>query len=206
MSQETTTSAPRMWSRASPSRVVETAMIGDGPHVRRPRHNNPNQPNPTAADQRPRASTSRRSKFLRKMSLQRTLAFCNRIRSFGGPASRLGYLLPSDFGMRRELRSDIRWPMIENWFEFPTCNDEIDVDCGELHESRLFTDQRHWGRAQLYFQHYLGQRHRHLHNPRSCSVKFDLSPGNMRPIYHVLCGMGLKETLRLAFNEMLHLH
>ncbi|EDX00139.2 uncharacterized protein Dyak_GE11135 [Drosophila yakuba] len=199
MSEESRTSASRML-RSGPSRVVESAMIGDGPHVRRPRHNNPNQPIAMATDQRSRASTTRRNNFLRKVSLQRTLAFCNRIRSFGGPASRFGCLLQSDSGMRRELRSNIHWPMMENLFEFATCNNE------ELHERKLFADQRHWGRAQLHFQHYLGMRHRHHHNLRSFSLELDLRPGNMKSIYDVLYGMGLKETLRLAFNEVLHLH
>ncbi|XP_043655160.1 uncharacterized protein LOC122621381 [Drosophila teissieri] len=200
MSEETRTSASRMLRRSSPSCVIESAMIGDGPHVRRPRINNPSQPISMAADQRSRASTARRNNFLRKMSLQRTLAFCNRIGSFGGPASRFGCLWHSDCGMRRELRSDVHWPMTENLFEFATCNNE------ELHERKLFTDQRHWGRAQLHFQHYLGMRHRHPHNPRSFSLKFDLSPGNMKSIYDVLYGMGLQEALRLAFNEVLHLN
>ncbi|EDW55223.1 GM10485 [Drosophila sechellia] len=106
------------------------------------------------------------------------MAFCNQIRSFGGPASRFGSLSHSDFGMRRELRGDFHWPMIESWLEFPAYNNE----------------------------QYLGIRHRHHHNPKSNSLKVDLGPGHIKSIYDVLSGMGLKETLRLAFNELLHLH
>ncbi|XP_033165091.1 uncharacterized protein LOC117144165 [Drosophila mauritiana] len=200
MSEEIRTNPPRMWSRSSASRVVEAAMIGDGPHVLLPRQNNPSQPISTAADQRPRTSTSRRMKFQRKM------AFCNKIRSFGGPAFRFGSLSHSDFGMRRDLRGDFHWPMIESWLEFPPYNNEVDEDSEALHESRLFTDRRHWGRAQLYFQQYLGIRHSHHHNPKSNSLKVDLGPGHIKSIYDVLYGMGLKETLWLAFNELLHLH
>ncbi|XP_016931882.4 uncharacterized protein [Drosophila suzukii] len=199
--------APRTWSRQRPSRVAETALIGDGHHVHRHHRNRPHPPPSqrmlTAADQRPPAPTPRRN-ILRKMSLQRSLAFYSRLRSpLRGPASGFGYLFDSDFSMSRHLRRDSHLPMPGNWFGFPNDGYEVAAD---LQDSRFFSDRHHWDRAQLYFQQYLGPRHHHHNSPRSFSLKLDLSPLNLKLINKMFYGIGLTEALRIAFNEVLHLH
>ncbi|XP_017119579.2 uncharacterized protein LOC108141013 [Drosophila elegans] len=201
----TRASAPSIWSRPSPTCVAEITLIGDGPHVQRPRHSRPNppsrQPMLMAPDQRPRTRPPRRTHFLRKMSLQRSLAFYSRLRNtVGSPPTGFGYLFETDFSLRRQLRRDSYMPVIGNWLRLP-------INSNEGPEGRrLFSERRHWERAQLHFQQYLGLRHRHHHSPRSFSLRFDLSSLDMKLIYGMLYGLGLREALRLAFNEVFYLH
>ncbi|XP_017049114.1 uncharacterized protein LOC108093532 [Drosophila ficusphila] len=205
--EETRNGAPTIWSRRGESRVEETTLIGDGLHVQRSRQGRPQGPHnqrtstDRSADRRSRNPTHRRANLLRKMSLQRSLAFYNRLRSnFGGPASGFGYAFESDFNLRRQLRRDFYLPMLGNCLGFLNGSEE------GAEERRLFSDRCHWTRAQLHFQQYLGLRHRHHHFSRSSSLKLDLSPLDLRLIYGTLYGLGLKEALRLAFNEVVHLH
>ncbi|XP_016953812.1 uncharacterized protein LOC108027105 [Drosophila biarmipes] len=206
-SERNRNSVARIWSRQRPSRVAESALIGDGHHVHRHRHDRPhpplNQRMSTAADQRPPAPTSRRIN-LRKMSLQRSLAFYNRLRSpLRGLASGFGYLFESNFSMSRHLRPNFHLTMPGSWFGFPNDGFELAED---LQDSRIFSGRHHWDRAQLHFQQYLGLRHRHQHCPRSFSLKLDPSTINLKIINEMFYGLGLTEVLRLAFNEVLHLH
>ncbi|XP_052836594.1 uncharacterized protein LOC128252693 [Drosophila gunungcola] len=211
MSVTTSGSAPSIWSRPSPSCVAEITMIGDGPHVQRPRHSRPSppprQPMLTAPDQRSRTRPPRRTHFLRKMSLQRSLAFYSRLRNtVGSPPPGFGYLFAADFGLRRQLRRDSYLPAIGNWLGLPIDNFEGPENNGDPEGRRLFSERRHWGRAQLHFQQYLGLRHLHHHSPRSFSLRFALSPLAMKIFYGMVYGLGLREALRLAFNEVFYLH
>ncbi|XP_017013127.2 uncharacterized protein [Drosophila takahashii] len=196
------TTRSRIWSRQSSSRVVESTLIGDGPHVQIIRHNRPHPPRNqrmlTAAVQSPR-----RNYLLRKISLQRSLAFCSRLRStFGGPASGFGYLFDLDFSMSRPLRLHSHRPIFGNWAGLPNENYEEAEDV-DIQQRRFFSERHHWDRAQLYFQQYLGLRQRHHLSPKSFSLKCEL---NLKFIRDALYELGLTEALRLAFNEMLHMH
>ncbi|KAH8344203.1 hypothetical protein KR084_007929, partial [Drosophila pseudotakahashii] len=197
------TTRSRIWHRQSSSRVAESALIGDGPHVQRIRHHRPHPPTNqrmlVAADQRPRAPTPRRNYLLRKISLQRSLAFYSRLRSTFGFA----YLFDSDFSMSRQLRVDSHRPMLGNWAGLPNEIYEGADDDVDIQQRRFFSERHHWDRAQLYFQQYLGLPHRHHHSPKSFSLKCEL---NLKFIGDALYGICLTEALRLAFNEMLHLH
>ncbi|XP_016991696.1 uncharacterized protein LOC108053521 [Drosophila rhopaloa] len=195
-----------IWSRRSRSCVPETTLIGDGPHVLRPRPPPPHQRMLTAPDQRPRTPPPRLTSQ-RKMSLQRSLAFYSRLRrTFGSPASGFGYPFETDFTLGRQLRRDSYLPMMGNWPGLAIETDEWAENHGDPEERRLFSERRHWGRAQLHFQQYLGLGNSQHHSPRSFFLKLDLSAVDLKLIYGMLYGLWLKEALRLAFNEVFSLH
>ncbi|XP_017081837.1 uncharacterized protein LOC108115101 [Drosophila eugracilis] len=203
--------APRIWSTQRVSRVVEPVIIGDGPHVRRPDLNRPHRPSNqnilTAGEQRPQTPVDTRNSLLRKISLQRSLAFYNQLRcTFGGAASGFGYFFNSDLSMRRQLGWNSYAGMFGSWHGFPIETEEEAIEDENIHVRRFFPERRHWQRAQLYFQQYLVQRHCSPHIPRSFSVKVDLSSVNLKNISNILYGVGMMAALKLVFNEVIHVH
>ncbi|EDV41830.1 uncharacterized protein Dana_GF17305 [Drosophila ananassae] len=202
-----------IWSRTSHHNVVEAFPIGDGPHVIRHRPNQAHRHHPQhhqhlrmlpAAEHRPRTPPLRRIPVLRKIGgnssreFQRNMDFYYRLRNsgFGGPTSGFGY---------RQLRQELQLPAYGNW---PMSHSDIEAVTSEDETEPLGHDH-HWGRAQLHFQQYLGTGYQNQQSRTTTNnpivLKLDLHLIEVKPIYDILCGLGLKEALRLAFNEVFHL-
>ncbi|XP_017104325.2 uncharacterized protein [Drosophila bipectinata] len=206
--------AAGIWSMTRHHNIVEVLPIGDGPHVIRhrpnqarrrphPQHNQHLQMLP-AAVQRPRTPPLPRLPTLRKLSgnrtheFQRNMDFYYRLRNsrFGGSATGFGY---------RQLQQDLQPPGYINW---PMSHSDIDALTSENETEPLGRDH-HWGRAQLHFQQYLSTNYQNQQSRTTTNnpivFKLDLNLIEVKPIYDILCGLGLKEALRLAFNEVFHL-
>ncbi|KAH8278356.1 hypothetical protein KR018_000317, partial [Drosophila ironensis] len=206
-------------SHNSRSSVVELHPIGDGPHLQRPppnqqvqrltqqHHQHQHLRMLSALRQHARTPPLRRVPVLRKINtlrnreLLRLIDFYSRQRGGGFGASGLG------FHRRRDFQGSVyACPWLMNHAEIE--QQAVEEVASEDEEEPAMD---HWERAQLLFQQYLGggggrfQRPQSIANSNPIILKLNLSLFEVKPIYDMLCVLGLQEALRLAFNEVFHM-